>query len=176
MLLSSASGPRLHGRLSSNVRRHMTSMRAAKRLHRLTTDEVLRYQPTKASRATVRRHYAIWRDRQGLPARCDNTECRFHTEPLSWLERPLPLILDHVNGNNLDNNPGNLRYLCPNCDAQQTTRGGLNRGRVLEAREGTYVLLSRDGGQHRHIMASPGTFKFTGHKATVVIAPSQVTK
>ncbi|GAA1104090.1 HNH endonuclease [Pseudonocardia alni] len=38
-----------------------------------------------------------------------------------WRDRPLPLHLDHVNGDHTDNRLENLRILCPNCHAQTTT-------------------------------------------------------
>jgi hypothetical protein len=62
-----------------------------------------------------------------------------------WNGKSLPLILDHREGNRFDNTPANLRLLCPNCDAQLTTRGGANRGRVVEVVEGGYTLRNADG-------------------------------
>ncbi|MBC3190541.1 transposase [Pseudonocardia sp. C8] len=38
-----------------------------------------------------------------------------------WRGRPLPLHLDHVNGDHTDNRLENLRILCPNCHAQTDT-------------------------------------------------------
>jgi hypothetical protein len=115
--------------------------------------EVLKYSPTRASQGTVRRYYALLRQRRGLPDRCDNEACRFFREPLAWCDKPLSPILDHVNGNRKDNSETNLRYLCPNCDSQLTTRGGANRGRVIEAtEEHKYVLRKDDGFRDTHLI------------------------
>jgi len=98
--------------------------------------------------------------------------CLFNSTPLFWNAKPLPLILDHINGNNRDNNPANLRYLCANCDSQLSTRGGANKGRVLEASEGKFILQSRDGRQHLHLIPETGGLKITGYAPTVTVAPA----
>lgn len=43
---------------------------------------------------------------------CMNTE---------WLGKNIPLELEHINGNSLDNSVSNLKLLCPNCHAQTST-------------------------------------------------------
>ena len=134
-----------------------------------STHEVLRYHPKPANRSTVRRHYAKWRQEQGITPHCDNPGCTFHSQPLVWDGKPLPLILDHVNGNNRDNRPKNLRYLCPNCDSQLFTRGGANKGRVEEACEGKYVLVSRDGRREYVLIAEPASIRISGGLASLVV-------
>lgn len=32
-----------------------------------------------------------------------------------WLEKPMPLEIEHIDGNSLNNDPSNLLLLCPNC-------------------------------------------------------------
>ncbi len=50
---------------------------------------------------------------------CDITE---------WMGNPVPIVMDHINGNSEDNSIKNLRLICPNCDAQTDTYKGKNIG------------------------------------------------
>lgn len=44
-----------------------------------------------------------------------------------WNNKPMPLILDHINGVNNDNRLENLRFICSNCDCQLDTYKSRNR-------------------------------------------------
>jgi hypothetical protein len=44
-----------------------------------------------------------------------------------WLDNPISLDLDHIDGSNKNNHPSNLRLLCPNCHRQTPTWGNKKR-------------------------------------------------
>lgn len=129
--------------------------------------DVLRY--SKASRATVRKFYRQYREQNEQPPRCDNPACRFHQEKLEWNGQPLPLTLDHINGVNRDNRPENLRYLCPNCDALLSTRGGRNKGRVKMS-SGGFSIKRADGTRDYTLPAEAGEYLLAGSAANPLVS------
>lgn len=48
---------------------------------------------------------------------------------VEWFGSPIPLELDHINGDKHDNRLFNLRVICPNCHATTDTYRGKNIGR-----------------------------------------------
>lgn len=46
----------------------------------------------------------------------------------TWRDSPVPLVMDHIDGNPTNDALDNLRLICPNCDAQLPTFKSRNRG------------------------------------------------
>lgn len=46
----------------------------------------------------------------------------------SWCEKPVPLVMDHIDGNSDNNILSNLRLVCGNCDMQLPTYKSKNKG------------------------------------------------
>lgn len=55
-----------------------------------------------------------------------------------WNNQPMPLVLDHINGNSEDNSLTNLRVICNNCDALTDHYKGKNAGNGRAKRRQRY--------------------------------------
>ncbi|MFJ5679938.1 HNH endonuclease signature motif containing protein [Streptomyces sp. NPDC093097] len=92
---------------------------------RRTADEILvKATSAHAARTSTARLRRAMRE-VGIAERC--ALCGI--EPV-WRGEPLPLEVDHVDGNWRDNRIGNLRFLCPNCHATTDSYRGRGAGRT----------------------------------------------
>ena len=81
-------------------------------------DEVFRKNSTvtqKVMRGYVERHKLI-------PYKCSKCGCDG-----KWQDGIISLEIDHIDGDNTNNELSNLRYLCPNCHALTETYRGKNK-------------------------------------------------
>jgi Zn finger protein HypA/HybF involved in hydrogenase expression len=137
---------------------------------RVSCEKVLTYHGgERRNDKTVKKCFRAWREAQVPPIpndRCDNPDCRFHTEKLVWNGKALPLELSHRNGVSTDNQPKNLEFLCPNCHAQEVkTRGGANIKMVEKTPGGFAIRRTRGGLRDYHLIADGG--KVSGSGASV---------
>ena|SRR5271165_2349215 len=58
----------------------------------------------------------------------DGNICSICKDPPEHNNKPLTMVLDHIDGNASNNMPSNFRLVCPNCDSQLPTYKGANRG------------------------------------------------
>lgn len=64
--------------------------------------------------------------KEGLkPHQCES--CKL----TQWLGKPIPLELEHIDGDHYNNQWENLKLLCPNCHQLTPTHSGKNEGNYL---------------------------------------------
>lgn len=80
-------------------------------------------QGLSVSTDSLRRY--LHRTREHKCAICNGTE---------WFDSPMPLTMDHIDGNALNNSLDNLRLICANCDRLTPTFGSRNRGNGRQSR------------------------------------------
>ncbi|MFC9298946.1 HNH endonuclease [Streptomyces sp. NPDC057011] len=90
---------------------------------RRTPDSVLVRQDNARARRTPGEHLKLALAAHGVPEQCQM--CGI--EP-TWQGYPLPLEVDHIDGDWRNNQPDNLRLLCPNCHSTTDTYRGRAKG------------------------------------------------
>lgn len=71
-----------------------------------------RKKPLKTLSAKTNIRKRLLKERGEICEECELTE---------WRGKPLSFEVDHIDGNNQNNNPDNLKILCPNCHSQTPT-------------------------------------------------------
>lgn len=97
-----------NGRLRAGAKRSETA------LNKLMNDDF-----DTLSLVTKKKRVRIEQDNKCL--RCGLSE---------WMNEPLTLEVDHIDGNNKNNSRDNLRALCPNCHSQTDTWRGTNSRKI----------------------------------------------
>jgi 5-methylcytosine-specific restriction endonuclease McrA len=92
---------------------------------------LLRRRPNKWTEETVYCEHSQYHRRSlSSRVRADGWlpyQCKECGNTGKWLNKELPLHLDHIDGESTNNQKHNLRWLCPNCHAQTPTYGPKNR-------------------------------------------------
>ena len=96
------------------------------------TEENIFCKDSTANQTTLRRWYEKGQYTEYKCAICGQ-------EPF-WNNKPMTLILDHINGENHDNRLENLRWVCPNCNIQLDTSNGKNVKRKKESHNINYCI------------------------------------
>ena len=84
----------------------------------IRTEENIFIENSTVDQKTLRRWY--------LKGQYTEYKCAICGQEPFWNEKPLTLILDHINGFNHDDRLENLRWVCPNCNYQLETTNGKN--------------------------------------------------
>lgn len=102
---------------------HFVRHRNGSHRRRLTAAEILVRIPRGSKRAKphLLRRALSEIGRPYVCACCGNTG--------TWQGKPLNLDIDHIDGDYHNNEPDNLRYLCPNCHSQTDNFAGRSKGR-----------------------------------------------
>ncbi|MFD7279155.1 HNH endonuclease signature motif containing protein [Streptomyces sp. NPDC059862] len=90
-----------------------------------TPEGLLVEQPTAHARRIPSDRLKWAMTAMGVPERC-----ALCGNEAVWLGQPLPLEVDHVDGNWRDNRVTNLRFLCPNCHSTTDNYRGRGKGRT----------------------------------------------
>jgi hypothetical protein len=89
----------------------------SKNIKQKYSDEEMFCNPSYVSRTTIRSR--LMKDDNFI------NQCEI-CKNIEWNGKKIPLVLDHINGDKLNQKRENLRFICPNCDALTDTYKGKN--------------------------------------------------
>jgi hypothetical protein len=118
-----------HAHISRMIRRfeidtsHFVRYQNGAHRLRLLPEQILVRRPTGSRR--TKPHLL----RRALLETGRDLRCALCGNDGQWMGRPLTLAVDHVDGDFSNNEPGNVRFLCPNCHSQTENFAGRSRNK-----------------------------------------------
>lgn len=120
---------------SKFVKRKRTAKRCAicDCLHAMNGDLCRKHEMIKRVESGIAGPYAVRRNLLAFRgSRCESCG------GVEWQGKPIPVEMDHIDGDSKNNSLDNLRLICPNCHSQTPTFRSKNKGNGRYARRERY--------------------------------------
>lgn len=106
--------------LERNKQVQNESVKKANNTREATLEEIFKYNSSKNLSGNALKNKLY---KNNLKER----KCELCGQDENWITGKMSLILDHINGDRIDNRLENLRIVCPNCNATLDTHCGKNK-------------------------------------------------
>lgn len=115
-------------RISGNTSKEQLKKMSHIAKEKINAEKIDLFKNGKMSDVQVRRSLSI----KQYILRQQNNGCAIcgisFVEPI-WMNKLVPFTVDHIDGDYRNNNPYNIRIICPICDRQSPTYGSRNKGK-----------------------------------------------